>query len=336
MKFILFHTIIILLAFNLKLFAQDIHFSQIYLSPLSLNPMHTGNFNGDWRFSNNYRTQWGSIAIPYRTISAGFDKQFYLHKEHFSAGLYILNDNSGHVFLNTTKIFASGAWHKPVNYNNFHIGIQAGYAHKSINTQDATFPNQFDMTQGSFNSTLFNGEDLLNDKLGYFDLNLGIGWTRKFRNFQPELTIGFFHLNYPKETFFPENNRLPLRTVFSAKAAMPFNEKMILTPVAFAMGQRNAANIITGARFDYYVNPYPLFFKGFFAGLYTRINPENPDAVIVQGGLTFKNVEVGLSYDINISGLRRATNSKGAFEIGLIYTGISTIVNKLTIPCERM
>jgi hypothetical protein len=37
---------------------QDIHFSQYYASPLSLNPANTGNYDGDWRLMNSYRQQW--------------------------------------------------------------------------------------------------------------------------------------------------------------------------------------------------------------------------------------------------------------------------------------
>lgn len=315
---------------------QDMHFSQVYMSPLSLSPMQTGNFDGDWRFSNNYRTQWRSVAIPYNTLSAGFEKQFYIHKEHFAGGIYILNDESGHVFLNVTKIYASFAYHKAVNYNNFHLGLQVGYVHKSYDKDKATLPSQFDMSTGYFNSSLNNGELNLNDKTGYPDLNFAAGWSRRFNVLEPEIGISFFHLNFPKESFLTENNRLPIRSVFSGRLFTHIGDKWLLTPTFFAMGHRSAADFIAGTRLDYYLKPIPVFFKGVFGGFYYRVTPENADAMIVQGGLTFKNFEIGLSYDINVSGLKTATGSRGAFELGIIYTGASTILNKNTIPCERM
>ena len=325
-----------LLVLSRILCAQDMHFSQVYFSPLSLSPVQTGNFNGDWRFSNNYRTQWRSVAIPYNTLSAGFEKQFYLHKEHFAGGLYILNDESGHVFLNVTKIYVSFAYHKAINYNNFHIGLQAGYVHKSYDKDKATMPSQFDMSTGYFNSSLDNGELNLNDKTGYPDVNLALGWSRRFSIVEPEIALSFFHLNFPKESFLTEDNRLPVRSVFSGRLLTHISDKWLLTPTIFAMGHRNAADIIAGTRLDYYFKPTPVFFKGVFGGFYYRITPENVDAMIIQGGLTFKNFEIGLSYDYNVSALKPATGNRGAFEIGFIFTGPSSMLNKYTIPCERM
>ena len=47
---------ILLLAMELS-HAQDIHFSQYYTSPLTLNPALTANINGMFRASFNYRNQ---------------------------------------------------------------------------------------------------------------------------------------------------------------------------------------------------------------------------------------------------------------------------------------
>jgi len=327
---------LVILLSVISLRSQDMHFSQVYLSPLSLSPMQTGNFDGNWRFSNNYRSQWRSVAIPYTTISAGFEKQFLLHKEHFAAGIYIMNDKSGHVFLDVTKVFLSFAWHKTVKLNNLHLGIQGGYVHKGYDASKATFPSQFDMTSGYFNSSLNSGETALNDVTGYPDLNFAFGWSRRFSRIEPEIAISLFHLTMPRESYFSEDNHLPIREVFSGRLKTYLGSRVLLTPMVFGMGQRNAADIIAGLRFDYYFRPVPTFFKGIFVGGYVRTSPENNDAVIIQGGLTFKKIEIGLSYDMNISGLKVATGSRGAFEIALIYTGASTILNKTTIPCERM
>src|ERR1035437_9240949 len=59
-------------------YAQDIHFSQYYASPLTLNPALTGLVNGVFRASLNYRNQWFNIPTqntiaPYQTYQASFD-----------------------------------------------------------------------------------------------------------------------------------------------------------------------------------------------------------------------------------------------------------------------
>lgn len=48
--------------------AQDIHFSQYYSAPLTINPALTGGFAGDYRAGVNYRSQWVSVTVPYRTF----------------------------------------------------------------------------------------------------------------------------------------------------------------------------------------------------------------------------------------------------------------------------
>ena len=59
----------ILISFTgLTLQAQDVHFSQFYAAPLLVNPAQTGNFSGTARVGANYRDQWGSITVPYRTF----------------------------------------------------------------------------------------------------------------------------------------------------------------------------------------------------------------------------------------------------------------------------
>ncbi|MEN9416069.1 MAG: hypothetical protein RLZ62_2373, partial [Bacteroidota bacterium] len=41
--------------------AQDIHFSQYNMSPMTLNPANIGGFEGTARISGIYRSQWTSI-----------------------------------------------------------------------------------------------------------------------------------------------------------------------------------------------------------------------------------------------------------------------------------
>ncbi|MEA3446080.1 MAG: type IX secretion system membrane protein PorP/SprF, partial [Bacteroidota bacterium] len=67
--------------------AQDIHFSQFMSAPLMTNPANTGNFNGNYRLVNNFRSQWVSFADPgYNTVSLSFDQQLFSAKKNLSIG----------------------------------------------------------------------------------------------------------------------------------------------------------------------------------------------------------------------------------------------------------
>jgi hypothetical protein len=61
----------------------------------------------------------------------------------------------------------------------------------------------------------------------------------------------------------------------------------------------------------------------------------NPDAGIVTAGINYSHYTIGFSYDITFSQLKTAVDSKGAFEIALIYKAKNTRLSKKAIPCER-
>jgi hypothetical protein len=52
-----------------------------------------------------------------------------------------------------------------------------------------------------------------------------------------------------------------------------------------------------------------------YAGAWMRIN----DAIIPYLGLEFSGMRIGASYDVNISSLKAASQSRGGLEISLIY-----------------
>jgi len=111
--------VLLILLTTTSAFGQDVHYSQYFNCPLSLNPAETGIFDGDWRAIGNYRSQWSSLGIPYNTLSASYDKQLYLNNHHFSPGFFIMSDNSGNPEIEVTMAYASLGYHQTVNKNYF-------------------------------------------------------------------------------------------------------------------------------------------------------------------------------------------------------------------------
>jgi type IX secretion system PorP/SprF family membrane protein len=325
---------ITLIFFSINIFSQDIHFSQFYYSPLSLNPANTGYFNGDWRISNNYRTQWASVGKPYNTISIGLDKIFYYKSQQIGGGVYFVNDISGNANLSVNKIFLSGAYHKTYKGNNLHGGIQIGFVVKSFGG-DVTYPSQYDRGTGGFNNQLPNNETALNDNLAYPDINFGLMWSKRFGKIEPEVGYTFFHINNPRENFTDRKNRLPIRHVLYAGTKIDLNEKIFVKPRLLYMNHKRAGDMVLGANFGYNlpVNNYKI--ESLFFGPHIRTILHKADALIFALGLNFKNMDVGISYDINISPLHVASNYAGALEFSLIYRSKSTVPNKIAIPCDR-
>jgi len=334
MKFLKAILLILTSVLTLNTFSQDIHFSQFYYSPLSLNPANTGHFEGDWRISNNYRTQWGSISIPYNTISIGFDKTFYFHSQKIGGGIFFVNDNSGNAHLSVNKIFLCGAYHNEYKGHNLHAGIQIGFVVKSFGG-DVTYPSQYDRGIGGFNNQLPNNETALNDNLSYPDINFGLMWSKRFGKIEPEAGYTVFHINNPKESFTDVKNRLPLRHVFHVGTKIDLNQKFFVKPRLLYMNHKRAGDMIIGANFGYNlpVNNYKM--ESLFFGPHFRTILNKADALIFALGINFKNMDIGISYDVNISPLQVASSGAGALEFSIIYRSKSSVPNKIAIPCDR-
>lgn len=317
--------------------AQDVHFSQFYASPLSLNPASTGDYNGDWRIMNSFRNQWSSVTNkPYNTNALGYDRQFYLNSEKFSMGFLFISDKSGPAGLSATKLMLSAAYHKNIRFNSLHLGVQFAYVSKLISYNGITFPNQFNMETGGFDAKLPSGESGLSEQISYPDVNIGFAWNRKFRKFHPFLGFSFFHLNRPKESFFDDKDVLPIRYSIHTGAKVPLNKKWTALPSVLLTRHTKASEFLLGSNLAYALQANFMKAKAVFAGIFTRYGfQDKPDAGIVIAGMNFKNLDVGISYDVNISALHLASNYKGAFEISVIYTGMNSRLEKIKIPCDR-
>ncbi|MES2628687.1 MAG: PorP/SprF family type IX secretion system membrane protein, partial [Bacteroidota bacterium] len=300
---------------------QDVHFSQYYLSPLTLNPSETGNFNGDWRLSTNYRTQWRSIDVPFNTFSLGYDRNFFSQTSRFSGGLLVLHDQSGNARINSNRIQLSGAIHPKAGKDNFHLGLQAGIALKSFDISALTFPDQYNTGSGTFDGGLPNNEYNYNQKKNYFDMNVGVGWDRELNSsVKLKAGISLFHLNRPNESFFDSKFKVPIRKVYTISGDFKAGNNFVISPRIFVMSQVKAAEYLFGSNFKLLLGPNKIKATGIYIGSQVRtgIN-RNTDAVMGIVGMTFERLEIGFDYDVNVSSLQQATNKKGALEIAIIF-----------------
>lgn len=315
---------------------QDVHFSQFYSSPLTLNPSETGNFNGDWRIASNYRTQWRAIDIPYNTFSLSYDRNFTSTTRTIGAGLLVLHDQSGNARINSDRIQLSAAVHSKIDGNNLHAGLQAGVALKSFDISSLTFPDQYDNNSGVFNPSLANNEVNFNQKKSYFDINIGVGWDRKYDGSQLKIGFAVFHLNRPNESFYGSKFKVPMRKVFNLQYNIEAGSKIILSPKIFVMGQARASEYLLGSNFTYLLESNKIKATGIYIGSQVRTGiGRNTDAVMGIVGMTFERLELGLSYDVNISNLKQSTNKRGAVEIALIFWSGNNELKPKTLPCDR-
>src|SRR5690606_34966269 len=107
-----------------NIFSQDIHFSQFYNSPLTLNPALTGKAPATYRIIFNYRNQWfGPVngKTSFSTLAASVDIPVrFKSKDILGAGLYFVNDRSGSAKLKNITFMFSLAYNKALGARKNH------------------------------------------------------------------------------------------------------------------------------------------------------------------------------------------------------------------------
>jgi len=319
--------------------AQDIHFTQFYSQAQMLNPAQTGYFEGDWRVAAIYRNQWRSIdKQPFTTIGVGADKPFRIYSDQINAGILLLNDQSGVVNLTSNRVYLSLSYLKKFGGHSLAFGIQPGYVFDFTDVNKYTYDEQFELgSENVFNSDLPNGEDMGNN-INFFDINAGVLWAKQLtKAFKPEVGYTAMHLTNPYRSFKgvkDKSTRFGLRHVFHGGGSLTLGKKLRLKPNILYMYQTKATDMLLGTNVEIDLPSKSL--KTVYVGTLFRYGWEkNYDASSWILGIIYKNVNVGFSYDINISSLQEATNNRGAWEISLVYISPSTKLNKIQIPCDR-
>lgn len=315
------------------LHAQDPRFSQYYASPWNLNPAMTGVFNGRWRATINYRDQWSSFLspVPFQTTAAAFETRFNVgaRNDYAAFGLGLMHDEAGTARFQQNRVHLGGSFQKQLSGGRnrtahyLSAGAQAGMGQNSMDWGSLWFSRQFNSTTEEPDFGASSGEAQANTAL-FADFNAGLLYYSVFKN------EGFFyvgaalnHLNRPAIAMLDNNNET-LYTRFSGHIGgqFPVSRHMSLLPGVLVMQQGPAFETDFGLNFRYSNND--LNELALRAGLWGRLGNKldqglQADALTVVGMLELNRWMLGLSYDITVSGLTLANNSRGAFELSLTY-----------------
>lgn len=317
-----------------ELQAQDVHFSQYYFSPLTLNPAYTGKYKGDYRFFGNYRKQWRLINDAYNTFSAGGDMNFYPGGVNLSGGLVFVRDHSGGDLL-VTKIVPSMAWHRKLGGFRVDVGLQPALVIKTIDFYQNSFPEQFNWEAGKFDHTLHNNETNVSQRFSYFDLASGIAISRKMGSVEAELGFALFHVNNPRESFFENRVHMRSRQAYNGQLSWQIN-RIVLSLHSLCGYTGKVSDWVSGGNVEYIISRNNFFNNSIFAGyMYRSGLRRNPDANIATIGFSYAQYTLGFSYDITRSQLRTSVDSRGAYEIAIIYKARNSRLTKKILPCER-
>lgn len=306
-----------------KLFAQDLHFSQFFNSPLTTNPANTGFIpNSDFRIGAHYRNQYSNImAVPYKTMSVFGDAQVFRNKiENGWLGLggVLLSDVAGAGSLRSTKIYASVAYHQMLGFSSLlSAGFNLGYANKRIDVSRLKFPDQYDGK--FFDGNLPTDVMLSENNIGYFDMQAGINYAY-FPDEDVYINAGYsiHHVNKPRETFFKDDTQaglIPMRHIGFVNAILKVTPNAIINPNIYYTNQAGANELVGGMNINFNLGGFGE--KQLIAGAYYRLK----DAAIGLVGFEIHGTRFTFTYDATMSAMRNFNNSRGALEFSVIKNG---------------
>lgn len=300
-------------------FSQDVHFSQYNGSVINLNPAFTGFFDGDYRVSGIFRSQWSSVPVPYRSFSFAGDTRFKtknMKSDCFGAGIVFNNDKSGDTYYGTNQLYLSGSFIHKLNKDStllWTTGMMVGVSNVGFNYSRMTFDDQYQ--NGGYNGSNGTGENFSKTSTTFGDFNFGtaLQYAIKQRAFV-QYGISYHHFTNPKLTF-QNNNSIKIDAKLNNYLcfAYPIGAKTDLITEILYSHQGKYNEIIPGLQFKFHLDEKTN--QAASVGLYYRAK----DAVIARVGYQIKSLTAGVSYDVNTSKFIAATNRRGGFEIYVTY-----------------
>lgn len=303
-------------------FSQDIHFSQFFEAPLLRNPALAGIFSGDLRLQAVYRTQWNSVTVPYQTVSINGEYKLPVGNgdDFITTGAQILYDKAGTVNLTSTHVLPVINYHKSLRSDRnmyLSMGMMAGLVQRRFDRSRATTNNQYDGT--GYNPGLPDGESFANTNYSYFDGSVGMSFNSQVGSNEDNnifLGLGYHHFNKSqKVSFYGVANELDAKWVGSVGVRFSVNEYGFFTLQGDYSKQGPYSETIGGAlytwKLDDMIDPkYKLH-----AGAFLRWK----DAFIPVVKVEAHPLSVAVSYDINLSTLKSASQGRGGMEVSLTY-----------------
>ncbi|MEM6395315.1 MAG: PorP/SprF family type IX secretion system membrane protein [Bacteroidota bacterium] len=311
--------------------AQDFHYSQFGNAPLHLNPGLTGVFNGNVRLQGNFRNQWSSVPVDYLTFRAAVDKKFQAcraDKSNFwAAGLALNYDRAGDGNLSWFDLNLNGSYTQYLS-NGFFV---------TLGGQIAGVQRRFDEDELRFGDQ-FNGNNPLNptsEQFGrtsnfFLDFSLGLNfrwqaydrasrYDYKDKRSKVDVGVALFHIAEPEQTFIEDDDvplyrRLSVYGLGVVQLSNPLD--IVLGVTGQFQGPYREYVGMGGVRL--HLNRKPGKQISLQGNLGIRFN-DFTDAWFPQVQLQYNDLQVGLSYDINVSDFDVATNGRGGPEVSLRY-----------------
>ena len=337
--------------------AQDPHLSQFYMAPMYLNPALTGAFDGCYRLTGLFRSQWGSVlrseSVPmYRTYTFSADfrtNRGFGKKDAFGFGAHFLSDKAGESRFGYTVGGLGLAYHKSLNSkgtNFLALGFNSQIFYQTIDYSRLQFGSQWD--GNSYNALLPTNEFLVDNNKLYWDINAGLLWYMKLtKRTNVYLGASAYHINRPNVSLLGDRDvRLNMKFAGHGGIRFPIKGRVDLQPkfIYMMQGKSMELMIATDVRILFEERePDGAAFR--FGAMMRMVGGDtkapwrdkaiNAESAVLTAGVEWLGFNLGLAYDINVSQLITGTRSYGGFEVGLTYIGKCKKRGPQTIYCPK-
>ena len=312
-------------------FSQDFLFSQYFASQPYLNPAMTGFFDGSYRINVQARNQWQGISSGINTFGVSGDFKFGDNdpeKDYFAVGasLYAdqifkrVNTYNGRVTASYTKRLGYGA-----TAHYLSIGGNFGQILKSANTNNLVALNG---QEESFNSSEKSA-----------NMGLGLNYQIVFPSFANVFFgVSADHLVSNNASLKLNSNEVfEKRITFYSSARLRVKEnRLFILPTFLLANQGSARQVNFGVSAQILTRNYYNTKANFQVGLFSRLGSQAMDAIIPVFRYENRGIQLGISYDHNLSELSSATGGYGGLEISLGYIGFIQRIIRSRSECPDL
>ncbi|MGB3548108.1 MAG: PorP/SprF family type IX secretion system membrane protein [Saprospiraceae bacterium] len=337
-------TLVLLVASGVSgsLCGQDFHYSQFYNAPLRYNPALTGIFGGDVRFAGNYKSQWASVPVDYKTFSVSVDKKFIRRTDRegfLAAGLGLNYDRSGDGRLTWADADLNLSYTRYLSKKLFiTLGGQGALVQRSFQPDELRFNKQFDDGRGIYDPSLANGENFSRTSHTFLDFGAGINIRfqslqrnalidRNDRRTKLDVGVAMFHITRPDQSFIEDvevglARRISPYAMLNLQVIKPLD---VVANLTYQM-QNEYRELVGMGGVRLHLNRRLGHQYSVMVGAGVRHN-DFQDAWFPTAEVRFNNLEVAVNYDFNVSYFDIATQNKGGFEISARY-----FIKKIRLP----
>ena len=334
--------------------AQDALFKQLGASPMLTNPALTGVLDGQLRFEMNYQELYTRLTTDeaYRSVAAAVDVRRPVNRRNFAGfGLLLQHDRAGSSNYVRSQGAVSGSYQRQIAGTGrgaraaqyLSAGAQLGVGQRGFDLNKVWFSEQYFVDETSrqayLDRALPSGEGFAG--MGgevYADVNAGIAW---FATFDERRSAYFgasaYHLNEPNVSPVPgTEDPLYRRYLVHGGGELPVgNAYSTLLPSFRYASQGPSQSLLLGTSLRYTQREWREI--ALRLGAYAQATGQEGDrggltSLIALAALEMEQVQIGVSYDLRTGSLNKVTNSRGGFELSIVYRQPANYPSRVRCP----